>query len=407
MDKRKSENLLDEPQDLYGDAYERASKRRKSRFGRWYRIYLFTTVLVVCLTVTLLISVLFYENIPLLRGFGFENIASSIIRGSFIDFSTLFRTDDTTQSTPPQNTPPQSLPQASAPPQASTPQGTLPPTPTPDTLYDFDYSKVPEGHTPIIPQDLSLISYGSSYLFNSTGYKPDTQKLIERVLSWEGNAEYLSSKSRPQVLIVHTHGTESYSEEGAISFLDDGSEIARSEDISKNVVAVGARLAQRLEEAGISTLHCTVMHDKLQYKDSYLRAQETIKQYLKKYPSIKLVIDVHRDSIMKSTGELVRPVTLVDSRPAAQVMCVVGSDWGGEPYENWEGNLSLALKLRKALNQKHQNLCRPTYLRPTTYNQELSPYSLLLEVGSSGNSLSEALYSADLVADALVELLKF
>ena len=117
------------------------------------------------------------------------------------------------------------------------------------------------------------------------------------------------------------------------------------------------------------------------------------------------MIDLHRDSVVKSTGELVRPVTAVDGEAVAQVMCVVGSDWGGQENPNWQGNLSLALKLREELNQKYQNLCRPAYLRASTYNQELAPYSLLLEVGASGNSLAEAKRSASLIADALAKFI--
>lgn len=165
-------------------------------------------------------------------------------------------------------------------------------------------------------------------------------------------------------------------------------------------------MAEKLTQNGIPTLHCTVMHDQLQYKNSYSRAEETIKQYLEKYPSIKLVIDLHRDAIIKSSGELVRPVTLVDSKPTAQVMCVVGSDWGGDECPSWENNLSLALKLRDSLNSKYGNLCRPTYLRSSTYNQEIAPYSLLLEVGACGNSLEEAQRAAELVATELIPLIK-
>ena len=135
----------------------------------------------------------------------------------------------------------------------------------------------------------------------------------------------LSNNEGPVVLILHTHGTEAYSEKGAISYLESG-ELARSNDTSKNVVAVGEAMAQYLNKNGVPTVHCSVMHDQVQYKDSYNRAEETIKQYLEMYPTIKLVIDLHRDSIVKSSGELVRPVTLVGDTPAAQVMCVVGSD---------------------------------------------------------------------------------
>ena len=280
------------------------------------------------------------------------------------------------------------------------------PSSSPSSIYDFDYSKVPEGETPIIPMDLSLSSEGSAYIYNSTGYSPDLNALLAADLPSRKDTVYLSNTKAPLVLIVHTHGTEAYSKEGAISYLDNGGELARSENTSQNVVAVGAIMAEKLTQNGIPTLHCTVMHDQLQYKNSYSRAEETIKQYLEKYPSIKLVIDLHRDAIIKSSGELVRPLTLVDSKPTAQVMCVVGSDWGGDECPSWENNLSLALKLRDSLNSKYGNLCRPTYLRSSTYNQEIAPYSLLLEVGACGNSLEEAQRAAELVATELIPLIK-
>ncbi len=280
------------------------------------------------------------------------------------------------------------------------------PSLTKDKLYSFDYSLVPQGETAIIPMDLSLSSYGAYYINNSTGYDPDTAKLLAADLKDTINFEYLSSSGNPIVLIIHTHATESYSPDGAISYYDDGGEYARTSDTNKNVVAVGKVLADELNKAGISTLHSTILHDALQYKDSYARSEETIRHYLEKYPTIRLVIDLHRDAIVKSGGELVRPVALSDGEAAAQVMCVVGSDFGGQECANWEKNLSLALKLREELNSKNEGICRPPYLRPSTYNQELAPYSLLIEVGASGNSLEEAKRSAVIVSEALTKIIK-
>ena len=85
---------------------------------------------------------------------------------------------------------------------------------------------------------------------------------------------------------------------------------------------------------------------------------------------------------------------------------MVGSTWGGEENPNWEGNLALALQLRKQLNEVYGNLCRPPYLKSSTYNQELAPYSLLLEVGACGNSLQEAKRSALAVAGELAKLIE-
>ncbi len=272
-------------------------------------------------------------------------------------------------------------------------------------LYAFDYQKVGDGEIPIIPMDLSLSGYGSNYIHNATGYTPDVAALLKGDLKKTADFEFLSATGAPLVLIVHTHATESYSKDGAISYKETSGDFARTSDIEKNVVAVGKVLAEELNKAGIATVQCTVLHDQVQYKDSYRRAEESIRQYLEKYPTIRLVIDLHRDSVVKSTGELVRPVAVADGEAAAQIMCVVGSDWNGEACPGWQNNLALALKLREALNAKYENLCRPVSLKCSTYNQELAPYSLLLEMGASGNSLEEAKRSAKIIAAELVKLI--
>ncbi len=276
----------------------------------------------------------------------------------------------------------------------------------PKDIYAFDYSAVPDGHTPIVPMDLSLTKYGSSYINNSTGYSPDVLKLLNKDLKKANGYEQVSLSNEPLVLIVHTHGTEAYSDDGATYYSSDSNDHARSEDTRENVVAIGKTVAEILNNNGIPTAHCTIMHDAVQYKDSYARAEDTIRKYLKEYPSIKLVIDIHRDSIVRSNGDLVRPVAEYKGEAAAQLMCVVGSDWGGQACEGWENNLSLALKLREKLNAECENICRPTNLKSSTYNQELSKFSLLIEVGASGNSLEEAQRSARLLSQKLCELMK-
>ena len=351
--------------------------RARAKISRWYKLYLATTLSAVCLTaIFLAVGISSKISLP-----NVENIASGLLYGELTDISggvsynkneikdnydNVFDVSDGI------------LIPSKDPDDSST---VVVPDRTPETeksdIYAFDYSKVPEGETAIIPMDLSLSSNGSTYIYNSTGYSPDLQALLASSFTTESKPIYLTNTTAPLVLIVHTHGTESYSADGAISYLDDGREIARSENTSENVVAVGTVISDILNQNGIPTLHCTIMHDRVQYKDSYARAEETIRQYLEKYPSIKLVIDLHRDAVVKSTGELVRPVTEIDSEAVAQVMCVVGSDWGGEACPSWQNNLSLSLKLRDALNSKYGNLCRPTYLRASTYNQELAPYSLL------------------------------
>ena len=290
--------------------------------------------------------------------------------------------------------------------ETAVPGETQPPL-TPEQLYQFDYDAVPQGQTAIRPYDMSLLSLGESYIYNSTSYTPAVTQLLQqgKLPTLENLGVSVLPADAPVVLIVHTHGTEAYSPQGAVAY-DGVSELARSSDISENVVAVGAVMAETLNSLGIKTLHCEIMHDRESYRDSYSRSAATVKQYLEKYPSIKYVIDLHRDSVTDAAGALLRPVTVVDGKAVAQVMCVVGSDESGANYSNWQENLAFALKFRRELNGQYQNISRPVCLRPSAYNQQYAPVSLLLEVGASGNYLSEAKEAARLCALTLADMIK-
>ncbi len=364
---------------------------QKKRIKRWYRLYRITFCLAVFLCIALILSEIGLGWIHLSDFGSGSNKPANPKPSEKLEGILLPTYKDQTDSTP-------SAPSNPTPPSH---EGDKPLTK--DTLYAYDYSLVPEGEIPIIPMDLSLSSYGTRYIHNDTGYTPDTDALLKRDFGHKDSLEYLSASACPTVLIVHTHGTEAYSENGAISYAEGEEDFTRTADRSKNVVSVGAVMAEYLNKQGVSTVHCTVLHDQVQYKDSYARAEQTIRNYLEKYPTIRLVIDVHRDSIVKSTGETVRPVTLIEGQAAAQLMCIVGSDWGGDHNPRWSGNLALALQVREKLNLQYENLCRPVYLRSSTYNQELAPYSLLIEVGSAGNSLEEAHRAALALAQVLTE----
>ena len=378
-------------------------KGRAKTIKKWYVIYLTTTILAVVAILFLLVFGVAPDKSPLAGGL--VSLANKIADGFVgIDFFDLSGKTDRMDATV-DDTNKVALPDDT---RENTEMSDINVDVSVDDIYYFDYSKVPTGHIPIIPMDLSLSSFGSTYINNATGYTPDIVSLLKKNLNDQNTVKPLfnsSNENDPLVLIIHTHGTEAYSKDGAISHSKDDGDHARSSDVTNNIVSVGKIISDILNENNIPTAHCTIMHDSIQYKDSYARAEETVKRYLEEYPSIKLVIDIHRDSIVKSSGETVRPVTVVDGKKAAQIMCVVGSDWKGETCPNWQNNLSLALKLREKLNSQQYNLCRPVNLKGNTYNQELSDFSLLIEVGAAGNSLEEAQTSAKLIAEKLCELI--
>lgn len=270
---------------------------------------------------------------------------------------------------------------------------------TPERLYAYDASAVPTGMIPIVPMDLSLTSYGESFCYNDTGYD-----LSKPPISSNVSVPTAAGAGEVSVLILHTHATEGYSDGGALWY-DPATPLARAQDPKTGVIAVGDAIAKYLNEHGIVTVHSTILHDAESYKDSYSRAAQTVQSYLKQYPSIRLVIDVHRDSILSSKDQLIRPVTVVNGEAVAQVMCVVGSNAAGGSYDRWQENFALARCLRDRLNGMYGNLSRPVYVKKSTYNQQYAPASLLLEIGASGNSLEEALRAGLLVAEQIAQMM--
>ena len=172
------------------------------------------------------------------------------------------------------------------------------------------------------------------------------------------------------------------------------------------MIKIGETVAEKLNNAGIKTLHDKTLHDYPNYTGSYSRAAETITSYLKKYPSIKVVLDLHRDAVTADNGDKVKLVTKINGKNAAQVMLVMGSQSGSVTnFPKWRENLKLAVRLQQKLEQKYPTLARPLTLNSKNYNESLTTGSLLLEFGTDVNTLDEAIYSAELVGNALSELL--
>ena len=243
------------------------------------------------------------------------------------------------------------------------------------------------------------LSYDSVYLKNSTTLYIDLKSLLNQKLKFK-----IEQNREPQVLIMHTHTTESFMQNDNDYYTEDDN--PRSIDDSKNMVKIGSIIAQKLNDSGIKTLHDKTKHDYPEYTGSYGRSAATVTSYLKKYPSIKIVIDLHRDSVSADDGKA-KLVTEIGGKKAAQVMLVMGSQSGSvKDYPNWKENLSLAIKLQQKIELKYATLARPILLRSSKYNQNLTTGSLLLEVGTEANTMEEATYSAELVAEALTDLLK-
>ena len=269
----------------------------------------------------------------------------------------------------------------------------LPTEPTPPEAI-----VIPNGAVPIVTYDLSHIGQGIGYLNNETSYQPNVNALLGVDVTAKPTQE-------PLVLVLHTHTSEGYLGETATYLEGDLGSLTYTKEEERNVLAVGRAFIAALNKNGITAIHCTVMHDESGLSGSYERAAASIEFFLTHYPSIRYVVDLHRDAILTAEGEYVRAVTEINGKSVAQILPVVGTNAGGWEHDGWEGNLALALQLRAELNQNDTALARPVMLRRHTYNQELAPFAILLEIGTGANSIEEAIAAATLAGEAFARVI--
>lgn len=228
--------------------------------------------------------------------------------------------------------------------------------------------------------------------------KPDFDALLN-----EGPELIISDKSEPIVLIFHTHTTESYllSDNGVFY---EGYE-TRSTDSAKNMVRVGDEICRVLDANGIGYIHDTTIYDE-NYEGAYSRSRVGVEKYLKEYPTIQIVLDVHRDAIYYSDTERAKPTAEIDGRKAAQIMIITGAEEGYiSDFPYWEDNLRFALCFQKTAEDKYPGLMKPLYFCQRKYNMDTSKCSLLLEMGTDANTLDEAVYTAHLTGNVLTEII--
>lgn len=269
--------------------------------------------------------------------------------------------------------PPETLPEETTPPE------TVPPLTQPPEISLPAFSA----------QDAQGIGINSSFSCSL-----DLPALLSQPLNWD------LSTDAPTVLIVHSHASESYAPTGAYAEISPYHTL----DKNHNMVSIGAYLTQLLEAGGITVLHDTALHDSPSYNAAYGNSRASVQDYLNKYPSIRLVLDLHRDSIQNAAGEQITQTVFSGDTTLAPLMFVVGTDAGGLNHPGWRENLALALKLQVLLEDSCSGLCRKINLRTERFNQDLSAGALLIEMGASGNSREQVLRSTKLLAESILAL---
>lgn len=239
-------------------------------------------------------------------------------------------------------------------------------------------------------------STGTVYYKNQTDYEIDLPAMLQKPSPVRLGSDGV------QVLIMHTHGTEAYTPSPGHEYTPSGD--YRTLDSACNMLSVGEKICDCLNQRGISAVHSTTLNDYPAYNGAYTRALADINAWIEQYPSVTLVIDVHRDAI-GTAGNYVKTAAQVNGRQTAQLMFVTGTDQGGRNHPNWRDNLTFQAQIHDRLNSVYPGIMRPISIRTGRFNQHIRKGSMLVEVGACGNTLEEALAAAELFANALADAL--
>lgn len=280
---------------------------------------------------------------------------------------------------------------------------------------DVDYSKFTKNSGPILRynfgyfNDPNIITMSSGAQIRNYTADENADLLAASALlpSLRDFENFELGSKEPQVLIYHTHTSESFLPYGN-SY--DADYPIRSSDCSKNMTAVGDAICEVLADRGISSVHDCTVYDYPMFTGAYYRSAEMMLEILEEYPSIKIAIDIHRDGIINSDGSVTAPIAEIDGKTAAQFMIITGCDSPETDFPNYIENFKMSCLLQNCAENAYPGLARPMLFDYRNYNQSLFDGDLLIEVGSQGNSLDEALYTGELlgnvIADAVEQLAK-
>ncbi len=276
------------------------------------------------------------------------------------------------------------------------------PLPEPPAETEDEPSLTAPSDNSVVPRTLvpsgsqTYLRAGDIYIANRAGASTDAGALADA-------ASPVTLGDGPHVLIVHTHGSEAYTPTEEHTYTP--SDPYRTTDCAHNMVRVGEEMAQVFRDQGLEVLHDTTLYDYPAYDGAYTRSRAAVERWLAQYPSIQVVLDVHRDALVAEDGTIYKAVSDEAGEQAAQVMLVVGTDGNGDFHPLWEENLTFAMDIQQQLLADWDTLARPMVLRKARFNQDLRAGSVLVEVGTHGNSLAEALTGARLFAQSMATVL--
>lgn len=251
-----------------------------------------------------------------------------------------------------------------------------------------------EGKTVVVSSETGGAAFGDSNALNCNSSKQlnggallvVSSEVAGQEVKASNNQQPAASQIEGAVFVYHTHSTESYE-----PYSDGNYHITGDLGTVRNVAA---ELCNALNKKGITAYHDKTLHDSPTYTNSYGRSLETAKKYLNEHPDIKVVIDLHRDA-MSSSGKKYSTID-VNGKKASSFNIVIG-----KKNENYPQLMNFASRFLSKANELYPGIGGRIIERDYKFNQYLSDYYLLLEVGNNGNRIEEVELTGVLIADVL------
>lgn len=204
----------------------------------------------------------------------------------------------------------------------------------------------------------------------------------------------------PLVGVYHTHDWESYISEFpglSVRSNQDLAKVVSYDGKKKTIVDLGNALAVHLRDEGVTTVHAPFKHQDLGYDFAYRASRDTVKKILERAPTTRVLLDLHRDGVVGLNS-----TTVINGQKVAQIRCIIGQ----YQQPKWEKNQAFCESLMARLEKLYPGLTLPTRVQNDTYNQDIMPGAILLEIGNAMNRYEEAERAVAYLAKALAAAIR-
>lgn len=221
--------------------------------------------------------------------------------------------------------------------------------------------------------------------------KPQVTPTVVKETKKVETKKQVPDNSKPQVIIYHTHSSESYQPYTASNF--------HRQEEAGTVREVGNVMTAELNRLGVAVVHDKTIHDSPSYNESYDRSMETITALMKKYPTAKVIIDLHRDAAAY-TGN-VGETMMIEGEKTAKYKLVVGQN-----NDNYSQLMTFANQVNAAADKMYPGFSGRIIEKEYRYNEYIADKYLLLEVGNNQNHIKEVRKTGKYFARVLAKVLE-